>query len=298
VLSKIVDDGRPRALFAYSYAARDLLRFAQSRRWRTVLGQIDPGPREEEIVAELSSNTSAQHEWRPAPKAYWEKWREECALADRIAVNSAWSRLGLEQAGIPPEKIDVIPLGFEAPAEARTFRRQYPACFTSSRPLRVLFLGQINLRKGAIPLLQATRMLRGEPCEFWFVGRRQIGIDSDLASASNIRWLGQVPRHQTHAFYRDADLFVLPTYSDGFALTQLEAQAWRLPIIASRYCGEVVQDGRNGYVLDEISPGAIAERILAVLRNPQGLQWLSDNANCSERFSLASLATRLVAVLG
>src|SRR5882762_7093446 len=39
-------------VFAYSYAALEILRYAKQRGWRTVLGQIDSGPVEEEIVAE------------------------------------------------------------------------------------------------------------------------------------------------------------------------------------------------------------------------------------------------------
>ena len=54
-------------------------------------------------------------------------------------------------------------------------------------------------------------------------------------------------------FYKEADVFILPTLSDGFGLTQLEAQSWKLPVIASRHCGEVVRDGENGVVLEEVS---------------------------------------------
>jgi len=65
-------------VFAYSYAAAEIFKFARARGWRTVLGQIDPGP--------------AGDKWEPAPKEYWDSWRVECSLADQIVVNSAWSR--------------------------------------------------------------------------------------------------------------------------------------------------------------------------------------------------------------
>jgi hypothetical protein len=42
-------------VFAYSYAAKEIFEFARARGWRTVLGQIDPGPAEERIVAGLQS---------------------------------------------------------------------------------------------------------------------------------------------------------------------------------------------------------------------------------------------------
>src|SRR6185369_8250096 len=83
-------------VFAYSYAAKRIFEFARERGWRTVLGQIDPGPAEERIVAGLQQNT----DWEPAPKAYWDNWRDECSLADQILVNSNWSRDGLMAEGV------------------------------------------------------------------------------------------------------------------------------------------------------------------------------------------------------
>src|SRR5690349_15675522 len=101
-------------VFAYSYAAREIFEFARARGWRTVLGQIDPGPAEERIVAGLQKNSTIQHtHWEPAPKAYWSNWRDECSLADQILVNSGWSRDALIAEGVPAEKLQVIPLAYE-----------------------------------------------------------------------------------------------------------------------------------------------------------------------------------------
>ena len=73
------------------------------------------------------------------------------------------------------------------------------------------------------------------------------------------------PRVTVESYYCDADVFILPTLSDGFGLTQLEAQAWKLPVIASRYCGDVVRDGFNGVVLEEVSARAIADVLVRCL---------------------------------
>jgi glycosyltransferase involved in cell wall biosynthesis len=64
-------------------------------------------------------------------------------------------------------------------------------------------------------------------------------------------------------YYREADLFILPTLSDGYALTQLEAMAHGLPVLASRYCGAAVRPGENGFVIEDLSAAGIAEAILA-----------------------------------
>src|SRR6185503_18907246 len=130
-------------VFAYSYAAEHIFTHARDRGWRTVLGQIDPGPGDEQILAHLHQRAN-NNGWQPAPAEYWRKWRRECELADRIVVNSNWSREALVREGIPDNKIRVIPLAFESGKDAQTFERDYPAAFTAARPLRVLFLGQIS----------------------------------------------------------------------------------------------------------------------------------------------------------
>ena len=193
-------------------------------------------------------------------------WREECKLADRIVVNSEWSREGLVRGGVPSEKISVIPLAYEPEVGSGRLteprlQRKYPDRFTSERPMRVLFLGLINLRKGVARLLEAARILRNEPVEFWMVGPVEIANASIIEDAGRVKWFGPVTRKQAAEFYRNADVFILPTLSDGFAITQLEAQAHGLPIIASKFCGKVVENGVNGIILEEPSAACIAHAV-------------------------------------
>src|SRR5206468_1485397 len=104
----------------------------------TVLGQIDPGPVEEDIVARLSRrNPGYKDAWIPAPGSYWDSWREECCLADRIIVNSDWAHRSLLTAGVPDGKLDIIPLAFQPSPLAGAFLRSYPKSFTESRPMRM-----------------------------------------------------------------------------------------------------------------------------------------------------------------
>ncbi len=267
-------------IFAYSYAARHIFKFARERGWRTVLGQMDPGPTEES-------------KWQPMPKEYGDNWRHECSLADQIVVNSQWSKDALLREDVPAEKIQIIPVAYEPWTDTRSFQRLYPRAFSAERPLRVLFLGQINLRKGVQQLLDAVNLLKGEPVEFWFVGPTQIDVNQDLRLHAQCRWFGVAPRVEVDSYYRDADVFIFPTLSDGFGLTQLEAQSWKLPVIASRNCGEVVRDGFNGVLLDEVSGEAIANVLRKFLQAPDTLSAMSVRSGVDDRFSLKSLASAL-----
>ncbi|NET01095.1 MAG: glycosyltransferase family 4 protein [Sphaerospermopsis sp. SIO1G1] len=281
-------------LFSYSYTALDLLKYAKSQGWFTILGQIDPGLIEEKIVIEEQNkyphNTSI---WQPAPSKYWSNWQEECSLADKIIVNSTWSSKALQQVGISAEKINIVPLAYEFPKSAQTFKRIYPQSFCSDRPLRVLFLGQVVIRKGIMALLSAAKLLKNEPIEFWIVGSLGIKIPEPIQTLNQVRWFGAVPRSATDKFYQAADIFLFPTFSDGFGLTQLEAQAWKLPIIASRFCGEVVKEELNGLILPKLTPEVIAEALIFCLNHPHKLQTFADNSIQPSEYNLFQLQQHL-----
>jgi glycosyltransferase involved in cell wall biosynthesis len=66
-----------------------------------------------------------------------------------------------------------------------------------------------------------------------------------------------------------------------------------LPVVASRYCGEVVRDGFNGVILDEVTGQAIAGVLLRLLRSPEMLSAMSVRSGVEERFSLKMLAESL-----
>lgn len=244
-------------LFSYSYAARELFRYAKSRGWTTVLGQIDPGPEEERIVAaEHVRYGGLKSSWTRVPAGYWESWREEVALADRVIVNSAWSRDCLVKEGVPEGKLEVVPLVYGESAAAGRVKGE-----VKGEVFRVLFLGQINLRKGVGRLLEAMRLLGDEPVELTLAGPSEIDPVA-WGDLPKVKWVGPVPRSAVGRVYADADVFILPTLSDGYALTQLEAMASGLRVIASRRCGAAVTDGVNGWLLEDEEPATIAAAIL------------------------------------
>lgn len=281
-------------LFSYSYTALRLFEHAKAQGWTTVLGQIDPGPPEERIVARLHRESTFRGIWNPAPPAYWDAWREECRLADRVLVNSEWSRRALVEEGIPAAKIEIVPLAYAPPDEALGFQRTYPEAFTKSRPLRALFLGQVNLRKGAPLILEALLALESCPVEFHFVGPLQVEIPERFLRHPQAVWHGVAARGETSRHYREADVFVFPTFSDGFGLTQLEARAWSLPVLASRFCGDVVEDGRNGRIIDPLNAEQLARLLRELAEDSSKLSALAAPWDGGGRFSLEALASALL----
>jgi glycosyltransferase involved in cell wall biosynthesis len=238
------------------------------------------------------------------PEAYFQRREQEWALADRVVVNSIFCRDALVKQGVPPAKLVVIPLCYEAEAgnnrqgigegQGTADNPSFISDFTSCGPLRVLFLGQVILRKGIQYLMQAAKLLEHENIHFDIVG--PVGI-SDLAVASaprNLSFHGRATRDQTPRWYRQSHVFVLPTLSDGFAITQLEAMSYGLPVIATPCCGAVASDGVDGFIVPPRSPEALARALQRYLSEPGLLKAQHQAAlEKSRRFSLARLAENL-----
>jgi len=284
-------------LFAYSYAALQLFKYAKARGWKTVLGQIDPGMVESQLVAkkERENYYLAVNNTQPSDR-YWTDWQAECSLSDRILVNSRWSSQALQQAGIDKAKIFTVPLAYQS-ENSNTFIRTYPDRFTEPRPLKVLFLGQVIIRKGIAEILEAISLLLGLPIEFWFVGQVKVNLPESIINHPQIKWLGSVSRSNTDYYYQQADVFLFPTHSDGFGLTQLEAQAWKLPIIASHFCGSVVKEQINGLILRQVTGKEIAQALTFCLHNPQELTKFSHNSTqILSDFTLDKLGQKITAI--
>ena len=94
-------------------------------------------------------------------------------------------------------------------------------------------------------------------------------------------------------------MFLFPTHSDGFGMTQFEALEVGLPVIASRHCATLVEHGRTGLLLDQVSGTAIANAIRFFLDHPDKLSGMSAAAlAASEVFARRSATACLDAMQG
>src|SRR2546423_10143383 len=124
-------------------------------------------------------------------------------------------------------------------------------------------------------------------------GPVEIAKRGTVAAEGRVEWFGPATRKQAAEFYRNADVFILPTLSDGFAITQLEAQAHGLPVISSKCCGGVVENGRNGIFLEEPSAACIAAAIRDCVAHPNRLQALAAVCYVQYEFTTDMLGQRL-----
>lgn len=282
--------------FGYDTGFLEPAQWIKASGGKSIVCQMDPARCEVNLVkAEETRWPGWAKSSLEVPEAYFQRREAEWAVADFIMVNSEWTRQSLMKQGVLESKLVVVPLAYEASSprlDVGTYSQS--STFVARRPLRVLFLGQVILRKGIQYLIESARLLEKESIYFDIVGA--IGIsDAAVASApANMTFHGPVSRDRTEEFYRSADLFVLPTLSDGFALTQLEAMAYGLPVIATPNCGEVVSDGVDGLIVPASDANALAEAFQLILQDPEKLleMKLATVAKL-EQFSLARLGENL-----
>jgi glycosyltransferase involved in cell wall biosynthesis len=150
----------------------------------------------------------------------------------------------------------IVPVAYEAE------RTHLPSRSNFNGPFTVLWIGSVNLRKGIQYLIQAAKDLVDNPkIKILVAGPIQISDEAIASAPKNVEFVGRKTRDETEEMYRRADVFILPTVSDGFAITQVEAMSQALPVITTPNCGEVVTDGVDGLIVPPCDGHALAEAI-------------------------------------
>lgn len=188
-----------------------------------------------------------------------ERDRRKYQLADLILVPSEFVHRSVIALGADPTKVEIVPYGIE---------QRWLDAIPSPIPGRVLFVGSVGLLKGTHYLAAALRLLRDRKidCDVRVVG----AVDKHLAASPLFEgpdYVGQVPRASVQREFLSADVFVLPTLSEGFGLAHLEALASGVPVITTPNCGSVVRDGIDGFIVPIRDPVALADAIEHIITN-------------------------------
>ncbi len=202
---------------------------------------------------------------------------EEIEQADGIICPSTFVRDSFLEQGVSPDRLRIVPYGVEFPSNQEPKVKDGDA-------FRVLFVGQINLRKGLRYLLEAFRKLRHPKKELWVVGpmTAQSGID-DVPLQEGVRFLGVLKGERLDWAYRNCDVFVLPSIEEGFGLVMGEAMSHGLPVIATVNTGvnHLFDEGTAGFRVPIRSSEAIYEKLQLLADDPALLEEISSRTTDS-----------------
>jgi phosphatidylinositol alpha-1,6-mannosyltransferase len=115
-------------------------------------------------------------------------------------------------------------------------------------------------------------------------------------AAEQIVMEGFVPDAEVEKRYAQATVFAMPSRGEGFGLVYIEAMRHGLPVVASCHdaAPEVVLDGQTGYTVDLDRPGELAERLIHLLRDPDGARRMGEagRQRWAEHFRFSSFRQR------
>jgi glycosyltransferase involved in cell wall biosynthesis len=194
--------------------------------------------------------------------------RQTYRFAHKIVANSRAASRQLASEGIAADRIQIIPNGVNAGANA-TVTRTGPVT-------TILTVANLRAEKAHEVLLAAAAELRPR---YPYLRYRIAGdgprlaelkaLASSLGLDGTVRFLGH--REEVPALLHDADVFVLPSRSEAFPNGAIEAMAAGLPVVASRVGGllDLIDDGRTGLLVRPDDPGALAGAIESLVLSPE-----------------------------
>ena len=134
--------------------------------------------------------------------------------------------------------------------------------------LRLLTVARLVERKGHLKVIQALTELPEATYHIVGDGPLRAGLQKHVTSLDldeRVKFTTDASDEQLPDIYRDADIFVMPTYKseldrEGFGIVYLEAQLFGLPVIATKYPGvdEAVREGEGGLLIGETPEDLLA----------------------------------------
>lgn len=185
------------------------------------------------------------------------RYVKEIAMADRIIMVSEHHQRNFADAGIDPSRTFIVPWYvdselFTPPEE------EEPGTF------RVAMVGELSQRKGLSYLIEGFRQAAIADSELLLIGRTH-EVTGPWQGHEGVRHIPPMPNFMLPGVLRTCHAIALPSLVEGFPVSVLEGMACGLPAIISENIGrDIVEDGREGFVVPVRSPEAISECLKAL----------------------------------
>lgn len=190
--------------------------------------------------------------------------------ADHVIAVSHYTRAILvDQYGVPPSKISVV--------HNAVSRRSARSVYHATRPRGekvVLFLGRVTFQKGPDYFVEAAAKVVEKMPNVTFVMAgagdmlpRLIERVGQLRLGRHFHFTGFLRGEDVERMYAQSDLYVMPSVSEPFGISPLEAMLYDVPVIISRNAG-VGEVLTHALKVDFWDVTDLANKILAVLRYP------------------------------
>lgn len=206
-----------------------------------------------------------------------------------IACTNLEKKFLIQKCKIQPEKIKVIPMGvdyekFKNVYKSSLERNYFKQKFFTKREQKyklILFCGYKNYEKGALSILKSIPYILNkiEKVYFVFIGPSTIAFNKEVSKIhklENARILNFTPDNLTGYFdkkkmaaFKEADIYLMPSRSDAFGISFLEAWSAGKPVIGARIGAtpEVIRENIDGLLVEFDNPEDIAQKVIYLLKS-------------------------------
>ncbi len=202
----------------------------------------------------------------------------------------------------------VVPMGVDSQL-FHNGRRKILQNSSLLSPVRILFVGRLTEKKGVKYLIEAISLLKdkGFECKVSIVGGGELRKDlqaltEKLGNENFIEFLGAKSHNELAEIYASHDIFVGPSIrtaggdTEGLGLTFVEAGMSGCVLIGTDVggIGDVIHDGKTGFLIPEKNSKAIAETIAHVLHNRESVEAITQQCRkeCMEKFDLDMISRK------
>jgi len=236
---------------------------------------------------------------------YLERRLFQLRSAQAIVAISAGGKAEIERLyGTPPERVTLIYNGVDLARFTPDNRALHRAAMRAELGVDkadwcVLFVGSGFERKGLGPLVEALASIGDRRARLVVAGKGNHAPYAAQAERLGLRdrvvWIG--PRPDVDRLYAAADLVALPARYEPFGNVHLEALASGVPMLSSVHAGgaELIRNGINGWVAEEVSGPRIAEG-LERLRSADAKALAAQARASAEPYPYAAQAERFEAL--
>lgn len=164
----------------------------------------------------------------------------------------------------------------------------------------VASVARITIEKGYAVFTEAIKIINSPYIKFIVVGDGEYKDQMEIELKEEIcngRVVMTGKRDDVGSLLKLADIFVLPTFHETLSVSLLEAGSAGLPLIASRVGGvpEVIDDNKNGFLIDPKKPGLIKEKIELLAGDPELRKQIGECAKqlIAEKFDVDKLLNQI-----
>ena len=191
---------------------------------------------------------------------------EQC---DFILCPSTFVERSFLEKGFAPQRLLKVNFGFDLTSFGN--RPQFKQTARDD-VFRLLYVGQLNFRKGIRYAVEAFRRLKHPRKEFVLVGpiTKTTGLEG-VSLPEGVRVTGILKGEDLAKAYASASAFVLPTIEEGMALVLGEAMASGLPVVTTTHSGgeDLISEGVEGFIVPPADEDALLQAFDKLAGDPE-----------------------------